>query len=69
MQKEFPVTSVCKEDIIQAFQETSILEQVKKRVEEMKDSEMKELASQMADDYCEQLFWSSLKIIFEDRFL
>ena len=69
MQKEFPVTSVCKEDIIKIFQETSILEQVKKRVEEMKDSEMKELASQMADDYCEQLFWSSLKIIFEDRFL
>ena len=65
----FPITSVSKEDIIHAFKNTDILKQVKKRVAEMDDSEMKGLASKMADDYCNQMFWDSLKIIFEERFL
>ena len=65
----FPITSVSKEDIIHAFKNTDIFKQVKKRVAEMDESEMKELASKMADDYCNQMFWDSLKIIFEERFL
>ncbi|MFC1816092.1 hypothetical protein ACFL0M_09130 [Thermodesulfobacteriota bacterium] len=35
----------------------------------MDDREMRQLASKLADDYCNQLFWDSLRIIFEDRFL
>jgi len=65
----FQITSVSKEDIIHAFKNTDILKRVKEKVVEMDDSEMKELASKMADDYCEQMFWESLKIIFEERFL
>jgi len=65
----FPITSVSKEDIIHAFQNTDIAGQVKERVAEMDDGEMKELASKMADDYCNQMFWNSLRIIFEERFL
>ena len=65
----FPITSVSKEDIIDAFKNTDILKQVKEKVAEMEDSEMKEFASKMADDYCNQMFWDSLKIIFEERFL
>lgn len=30
---------------------------------------MEILASKLADDYCEQLFWDSLKVIFESAFL
>jgi len=65
----FPITSVCRDDIIHAFRNSDVLEQVKKKVEMMDDTEMKYLASKLADDYCEQLFWNSLKIIFEERFL
>ncbi|SLM30857.1 hypothetical protein MTBBW1_2500006 [Desulfamplus magnetovallimortis] len=62
----FTITSISKEDIIHAFNED---EHVKKIVEAMDDSDMETLASKMADDYCEQLFWSSLKIIFELHFM
>ena len=65
----FPITSVSKEDIIHAFQNKDIADQVKERVAKMDDAEMKELASKMADDYCNQMFWSSLKIIFEENLL
>ena len=65
----FPITSVSRDDIVQAFEETDMQEQVKQRVEKLDDSEMEYLASKMADDYCEQLFWDSLRTIFELRFL
>ena len=65
----FPITSVSKEDIIHAFQNTDIADLVKERVVNMDDGEMNKLASKMADDYCEQMFWNSLRIIFEERFL
>lgn len=67
--KFFPITSVSKEDIIHAFQNTDIAEPVKEIVAKMDDGEMNELASKMADDYCNQMFWNSLRIIFEERFL
>ena len=65
----FPITSVSKEDIIHAFQNTDIADLVKERVVKMDDGEMNKLASKMADDYCNQMFWNSLRIIFEERFL
>ena len=67
--KLFPITSISREDIIHAFAESDILEQVKERVKKMDDSDMINLASKLADDYCEQLFWDSLRTLFEDRFL
>lgn len=65
----FPVTYVCGEDIIHAFKESDMFEQVKKKVKMMDNSDMTYLAGKLADDYCEQLFWDSLKIIFEERFI
>jgi len=65
----FPITSLCKADIITAFEGTDILEQVKQRVDKMDESDMKYLADQMAEDYLTQLYWDSLRIIFEERFL
>jgi len=66
--KEFPITSICKEDILQAYEGTDLTEQTKKRVEAMDDSDMRELASKMADAYM-NVFWDDLRIIFEERFL
>ncbi len=65
----FPITSVSKEDIIHAFKNTDIADQVKERVAKMDDDEMKQFASKMADDYCNQMFWDSLRIIFEENLL
>ena len=67
MEKSFEITSICKEDIIHAFDNSDreILESIKQIVAEMDDSDMKKLASKMSDDYCEQLFWDSLREKFE----
>ena len=35
---------------------------------EVSDGTMERLASKLGDDYCEQLFWTSLKIWAEDYF-
>ena len=68
-QKMFSITSVCKQDIIYAFEGSDLLQRLIDRVVKMDDCEMKHLAEKMADDYSNQLFWDSLRIIFEDRFL
>ena len=67
--KGYTITSVCKEDIIMAFKGTDKYENVKEAVNNMTDEDMRFLASQMANDYLSQLFWDSLRILFEDIFL
>jgi hypothetical protein len=53
--KFFKITSLHRNDLEQAGFDTS-------RVD---DSTMRQLASKMADDYCEQLFWDHLLVIAE----
>ena len=62
----FPVTYISKDDIIHAFSNNSEVKTIVKRLD---DADMKHLASKLGDDYCEQLFWESLKIIFESHFM
>lgn len=62
----FPVTYISKDDIIHAFPNNS---EVKTIAQSMDDADMKHLASKLGNDYCEQLFWESLKIIFESNYL
>jgi len=56
--KAFDITSVCKADLEDHFS--------KEDIDLLDDAHMAKLASKMADDYLEQLFWISLKIIAED---
>lgn len=68
--KEFKITSVSKLDIlglekmddngsiVSKFNQCDILNLTKK--------DMKIIASRMADDYIEQLYWTSLELIVED---
>lgn len=51
----FEITSVHRDDLESIGFDTTNVD----------DDTMKELASKMSDDYCEQLFWSSLEIIAE----
>lgn len=52
-QNAFPVTSVCRDD----------LESLGFDVSNVSDLQMSRLASKMGDDYCEQMFWSSMEIL------
>lgn len=52
----FPITSVHRND----------LQGIGFDVDRISDDDMKRLARKMADDYCEQLFWSSMEIIAGD---
>lgn len=55
MQESFNITSVSRED----------LEALNYDISNVDDETMERLASKLADDYCEQLFWTSLDIIAE----
>lgn len=69
-EKYYEITSVTKDDIRTCFKDAGgLTKKVEKRIDDMTDSEMKHLASKMADDYLNQLYWGSLKIIFEEIFL
>lgn len=72
--KPYEITSICKEDIRSVFHgccnyPEKKMKRIMKRIDDMTDTEMNYLASKMADDYMNQLYWSSLEIIFCDRFL
>ncbi len=51
----FPITSVSRDDLESKGFDTS----------EITDDQMKRLASKMADDYLEQMYWISMTIIAE----
>ncbi|MFH2066490.1 MAG: hypothetical protein ABIK15_14925 [Pseudomonadota bacterium] len=68
-EKYYQITSLGKSDIIKAFEDTEHEETVKQKVLNMTDEDMENLASKLADDYCEQMFWDSLKTIFESKYL
>ncbi len=53
--EDFPITSVCRADLESIGFDTTTVD----------DATMEELAEKLADDYCDQLFWSSLEIIAE----
>lgn len=51
--RDFPITSVCRADLEQAGFDTT----------EVDDSTMSELASKMANAYCDIGFWEDLEIL------
>jgi hypothetical protein len=60
LNKDFPITSVCRMDLLN--KEVGF---TAKQALDITDAQMKKIASKLADDYCNQLFWSSLKIVAE----
>ena len=65
-----PITYITKDDIKATFEyvgrSTPEIEVV---IDNLDDSDMWTLASKMADDYVSQLYWGSLRFIFEEYFL
>ena len=52
--EDYPITSVCREDLKENFD-----------IKNIDESTMKKLASKMADAYCDDGFWIDLEIIAE----
>lgn len=59
LNKPFSITSVCRADLLDMFEEKDVLK--------IDDHDMEYLASKMADAYCDNGFWIDLEIIAEDR--
>ncbi|HVA98675.1 MAG TPA: hypothetical protein VNG53_07240, partial [Bacteroidia bacterium] len=55
---EFMITSLCRYDLTNSF-----VGFTESKARAITDEQMRRIASKMSDDYCEQLFWGSLKII------
>ena len=55
LKEEFEITNVSRED----------LEDIGFNTSEVSDDTMKKLASKLADDYCDTLYWISLEAIAE----
>jgi hypothetical protein len=53
--EDVPITGVCRADLEGIGFDTATVD----------DATMDELAEKLADDYCDQLFWSSLEILAE----
>ena len=66
MKRHFPITSLHKDDLRAIFVDEP---EALAKIDALTDDDMKLLARKMADDYIEQLFWNSARIIFEERFL
>jgi len=64
--KYYPITSLCKEDIMQMLDDREELtEERKKFIEELNDTEMEWIASKLADGFCNCCYWLHLKDRFE----
>jgi predicted thioredoxin/glutaredoxin len=68
-EKYYQITSLHKKDIIKAFEDTEHEETIEQKVSEMTDEDMEHLANKLSDDYCEHMFWDSLRTIFESEYL
>ena len=62
----FVITRLSKDDLRAVFKDNAKALEI---IEKLDDCKMRMLAEKMADDYLEQLYWQSLKTIFEDKFL
>lgn len=67
--KFYPITSLHKDDIrsLQTQNKNGdiIPKFSKSSIDKLTDNDMEQIASKLANDYCEQLYWSSLEIIVE----
>lgn len=61
----YPITSLCKEDIIACYEGSDEEADVIKAVEELEPMNMEYIAKKMADSFCDCCYWEALKCRFE----
>ena len=62
----FIITTICKDDLRELFKDNPL---ALSTIDNMTDGEMEHFAGKMANDYLEQLYWSSARILFEEYYL
>jgi len=69
LDKPFVITSVCKADILSLQKQDkngNVISKFKKsHITKLTESDMKQIASKLADAYCDNGFWIDLDIIVE----
>lgn len=71
----FPITSLSKEDIIQLYEDEefgddeTFMKRIELYTDNLTDDEMKSLASEMSDKYCDCCYWTNLKYLLETHFV
>ena len=71
MSKLFPITSLCRNDIIQMIEDNNDNDELQKTVmirviKKITDGQMKAIASNLSDNFCDCCFWDSLKYQFNN---
>jgi hypothetical protein len=70
--KQYPITSLSKDDLIKWFTikyaKSSKAKKIMEAIDKMTDRDMRKLASLMEDDYIEHMFWSSMEYFFNEMF-
>lgn len=64
----FPISRLHRDDIKHLYEDNSNYEKICDSVDNLSDQEMEYIARKLGDDYCEQLFWTSLQLIYEEHF-
>ena len=59
LSKEFPITSITRADLIAAGIPRTI-------VEKLTDEDMRQIASEMEDIYCDHGYWEDIRVAFEN---
>lgn len=70
----YVITQLSKDDIRGMYdyledEKPERFRQIMELIDSMDEIEMEDLARDMASDYLEQLYWTSLRILFEQNFL
>lgn len=65
MDKQFFITSVCREDVISALGDNYSKDKRREIARSLTDDEMEWIARKMADAYCDCCFWTALRIMAE----
>ena len=67
--KMYSITAVCKDDVEQVFMDRKErTKKIKQMIKGLSDDDMKNIASKMADAYCNCCYWDTLYEIIKNKF-
>ena len=69
MLRPYQIASLCRQDIVDAFEQTNLRSQARARAWKMTHEEMTDLAEKMEAHYTSKLFGDSLRDIFRKNYL
>lgn len=66
MQEYYSILRLSKDDITQVYEDNDELTpEIKKKINQLNDTQMKYLANMLGEAYCETDYWTTLRLGFE----